>query len=129
MYFNLKHYLSRPLEHLQKYPVFLEAIHKETEHDNPDGDYLLEAIDAIKTLQSMAQLRTFQISMGKGAPGKWEWHDLVSAEVRQALSKDEMKRQSYSILRYLFEPPLTLPQHYLRAHQGRNGVRKGFGKH
>ncbi|KIY65698.1 Dbl domain-containing protein [Cylindrobasidium torrendii FP15055 ss-10] len=94
LYYNLKHYLSRPLEHLKKYPVFLEAIHTETEKGNPDGDYLQEAIDAIKRLQTAAQLRTFQLSMGRGPPGKWEWHDMVSTEVRTSMSKDEAKRQS-----------------------------------
>ncbi|KAF9466176.1 CNH domain-containing protein [Collybia nuda] len=91
---DLKHFLNRPSEHLQKYPVLLEAIHHETAVGNPDADYLLEAVEAIKNLQSVAQLRTFQSAMGKGTPGKWEWHDLVSAEIRQSLPKDEAKRQS-----------------------------------
>ncbi|KAJ6458147.1 Dbl-like domain-containing protein [Mycena vitilis] len=91
---DLKHFLNRPSEHLQKYPVLLEAIYHETAVGNPDADYLLEAIGAIKNLQSVAQLRTFQTAMGKGTPGKWEWHDLVSLEVRQSMRKDEAKRQS-----------------------------------
>lgn len=94
MRLDLKLFLNRPSEHLQKYPVLLEAIYNETAHGNPDGDFLLEAIDAIKNLQSVAQLRTFQSAMGRGAPGKWEWHDLVSNELRQSLTKDECKRQS-----------------------------------
>ncbi|KAF9026277.1 Dbl homology domain-containing protein [Hymenopellis radicata] len=94
IYLNLKHFLNRPSEHLQKYPVFLEAIYHETAHGNPDGDYLLQAIEAIKNLQSAAQLRTFQIAMGKGAPGKWEWHDMVSADLRKSLSKEDAKRQA-----------------------------------
>ncbi|KAJ7483152.1 CNH domain-containing protein [Mycena latifolia] len=91
---DLKHFLNRPSEHLQKYPVLLEAIYHETAVGNPDADYLLEAIGAIKNLQSVAQLRTFQTAMGKGNPGKWEWHDLVSAEIRQEMRKEEAKRQS-----------------------------------
>lgn len=67
----------------------------ETAVGNPDADFSKEAIDAIKNLQSVAQLRTFQSAMGKGAAGKWEWHDLVSEEVRKALPKEEAKRQSY----------------------------------
>jgi hypothetical protein len=85
--------LNRPSEHLQKYPVLLEAIFHETAVGNPDADYLLEAIGAIKNLQTVAQVRTFQLAMGKGAAGKWEWHDLVSPEVRKTLGKDEGKRQ------------------------------------
>ncbi|KAJ7308583.1 Dbl-like domain-containing protein [Mycena albidolilacea] len=91
---DLKHFLNRPSEHLQKYPVLLEAIYHETAVGNPDADYLLEAIGAIKNLQSVAQLRTFQTAMGKGMPGKWEWHDLVAADTRQAMRKEEAKRQS-----------------------------------
>ncbi|KAJ7623723.1 signal transducer [Roridomyces roridus] len=91
---DLKHFLNRPSEHLQKYPVLLEAIYHETVVGNPDADYLLEAIGSIKNLQSVAQLRTFQTAMGKGTPGKWEWHDLVSMEIRQEMRKEETKRQS-----------------------------------
>ncbi|KAJ7105112.1 Dbl-like domain-containing protein [Mycena crocata] len=91
---DLKHFLNRPSEHLQKYPVLLEAIYHETAVGNPDADYLLEAIGAIKNLQSVAQLRTFQTAMGKGTPGKWEWHDLVATDTRQEMRKEEAKRQA-----------------------------------
>ncbi|KAJ7173704.1 CNH domain-containing protein [Mycena filopes] len=94
MRLDLKHFLNRPAEHLQKYPVLLEAIFHETAEGNPDADYLMEAVGAIKNLQSVAQLRTFQTAMGKGTPGKWEWHDLVAPEVRKAMPKEEQKRQS-----------------------------------
>lgn len=91
---DLKHFLSRPSEHLQKYPIALEAIMKETTEGNPDAYYLAEAIEAIKNLQNVAQLRTFQTAMGKGPTGKWEWHDIVAKDVRESLSKAEAKRQS-----------------------------------
>ncbi|KAH9951090.1 Dbl-like domain-containing protein [Amylocystis lapponica] len=92
--FDLKHFLSRPSEHLQKYPVLLEAICNETTDGNPDADFLKEAIEAIKKLQTVAQLWTFQSSMGKGPSGKLEWFNLISDEVRAALPKKETKRQS-----------------------------------
>ncbi|KAF8628723.1 hypothetical protein AX17_005945 [Amanita inopinata Kibby_2008] len=91
---DLRHYLSRPAEHLQKYPVLLDAIVNETHKNNPDRDFLQEAIDAIKNLQQVAQLRTFQSAMGKGFTGKWEWNDLVSREMIKGLTKEEIKRQS-----------------------------------
>ncbi|KAF9565910.1 Dbl-like domain-containing protein [Agrocybe pediades] len=91
---DLKHFLNRPSEHLQKYPVLLEAVLRETAEGNPDSEFLLEAIDAIKNLQTVAQLRTFQAAMGKGTPGKWEWHDIVPEEIRKTFSKKEAKRQS-----------------------------------
>jgi len=91
---DLKHFLNRPSEHLQKYPVLLEAILMETAEGNPDASFLKEAIEAIKDLQTFAQLRTFQLAMGKGAAGKWEWHDLVSTELRKKMKKEEAKRQS-----------------------------------
>ncbi|KAG6816279.1 hypothetical protein H0H87_007316 [Tephrocybe sp. NHM501043] len=91
---DLKHFLNRPTEHLQKLPGGLEAILKVTEPENADYEALETAIEAIKNLQAVAQLATFQSAMGRGAPGKWEWHDLVSADVMQGLVKGEMKRQA-----------------------------------
>ena len=92
--FDLKHFLNRPSDHLQKYPVLLDAIFHETVEGNPDADYLVEAIQAIKNLQAVAQLRTFQTAMGKGPTGKWEWHDLVPPELIKSLKKKDMKRQA-----------------------------------
>jgi len=91
----LKHFLSRPAEHLQRYPIALEAILKETTEGNSDALYLAQAINAIRDLQNVAQLRTFQTAMGKGPTAKWEWHDIVSNDIREELSKAEAKRQSY----------------------------------
>lgn len=91
---DLKSFLTRPSEHLQKYPVLLEAIFNETAEGNPDADFLLEAIQAIRKLQTVSQLRTFQAAMGKGQLGKSEWYDLVPEEVRSTISKQEAKRQS-----------------------------------
>ncbi|EIW59849.1 Dbl domain-containing protein [Trametes versicolor FP-101664 SS1] len=91
---DLKHFLSRPSEHLQKYPVVLEAICNETTEGNPDIDFLKEAIDAIKKLQGVAQLWTWQSAMGKGPSGKLDWHNLVPEEVIASLSKQEIKRQN-----------------------------------
>lgn len=67
---------------------------KATTDGNPDAYYLAEAIQAIKSLQGVGQLRTFQTAMGKGPTSKWEWHDMVSKDVREGLSKSEAKRQS-----------------------------------
>lgn len=91
---DLKHFLSRPSEHLQKYPTTLEAICKETTDGNPDIEFLKEAIEAIKKLQTVAQLWTFQTAMNKGPSAKLEWYNLVPEEVRKAMPKKEAKRQS-----------------------------------
>ncbi|KAF9232409.1 CNH domain-containing protein [Melanogaster broomeanus] len=77
-----------------EYPLALEAIMRETTDGNPDAYYLAEAIEGIKNLQSVSQLRTFQTAMGKGPTSKWEWHDLVAKDVRDGLSKSEAKRQA-----------------------------------
>lgn len=71
----------------------LEAICNETTEGNPDIDFLKEAIDAIKKLQGVAQLWTWQSAMGKGPSGKLDWHNLVPEEVIAGLSKQEIKRQ------------------------------------
>ena len=91
---DLKTYLNRPSEHLQKYPVLLEAVFHETVVGNPDADFLLQAIEAMKGLQTAAQLRTFQSAMGRGPTGKWDWVDLVGQDVRKQIGKEEAKRQS-----------------------------------
>lgn len=91
---DLKHFLNRPSDHLQKYPVLLEAILEKTEEENPDTEFLKEAISTIKSLHSFAQLKTFQTAMGKGTPGKWEWHDVVSPELMKSMPKKEVKRQA-----------------------------------
>ena len=57
---DLKTYLNRPSEHLQKYPVLLEAVFHETVVGNPDADFLLQAIEAMKGLQTAAQLRRYE---------------------------------------------------------------------
>jgi hypothetical protein len=75
---------------------------KATTEGNPDAYYLAQAIESIRNLQNVAQLRTFQTAMGKGPTGKWEWHDIVANEVREGLSKAEAKRQSY-VCYLLFE--------------------------
>ena len=91
---DLKHFLTRPSEHLQKYPVLLEAIYKETSEGNPDAEFLLAATQAIRNLQTVSQLRTFQAAMCKGPTNKYEWYDLVPEEIRSTISKQEAKRQS-----------------------------------
>ena len=54
----------------------------------------MESVKAIRKLQAVAQLRSFQLAMGRGVTGKWEWHDLVTTEYRKSLTKDEAKRQA-----------------------------------
>ncbi|KAG6812340.1 hypothetical protein H0H92_003329 [Tricholoma furcatifolium] len=94
MRLDLRHFLNRPSEHLQKYPVLLQAICKATARGSADADFLVEAIAVIKNLQSVAQLRTFQSAMGRGITGKWGWQDLVTPDVRARLTSDEVRRQS-----------------------------------
>ena len=79
---------------MQKYPVLLEAILKETAESNPDVTYLQEAIDALKNLQDAAQLQTFQAAMGKGITARWEWQNLVSPGLRRTFTEEECRRQS-----------------------------------
>ncbi|KAF8677361.1 hypothetical protein RHS04_05906 [Rhizoctonia solani] len=91
---DLKHFMHRPQEHLTKYTTILETILHDTEKENADAEYLAEAMASIQNLHSVAQLRTFQSAMCRGNSAKLEWHNLVSAEVRDGMSKQEIKRQS-----------------------------------
>ncbi|KAI0272596.1 Dbl-like domain-containing protein [Gloeopeniophorella convolvens] len=91
---ELKVFLNRPAEHLQRYENALEAIAKETSEGNPDIDFLLEAVQAFKNLQQVCVLQTFQHAMGRGPTGKFEWHNLVGEDVRAGIVKHEQKRQN-----------------------------------
>ncbi|CAE6417885.1 unnamed protein product [Rhizoctonia solani] len=91
---DLKHFMHRPQEHLTKYTTILETILHDTEKENADAEYLSAAMASIQNLHSVAQLRTFQSAMCRGNSAKLEWHNLVSAEVRDGMSKQEVKRQS-----------------------------------
>lgn len=91
---DLKHWLNRPSEHLQKYPVVFDAIRAETAEGNPDVDFLKEATEAMRNLQSMAQLKTLQMAMGKGPTEKLEWYNLVPEEMRNGIPKQVAKRQA-----------------------------------
>ena len=90
---ELKVFLNRPSEHLQRYENVLEAIAKETSEGNPDGDFLSEAVQAFKNLQASCVLQTFQHAMCRGPTAKFEWHDLMSEDARAAIDKKEQKRQ------------------------------------
>lgn len=92
--FDLKHFLSRPSEHLQKYPVLLEAIMQETTDGNPDVEYLQEAVQAIRNLSTVATLWTFQNAMGKGPTSKLQWHEIIPKDYAKTIPKQESKRQS-----------------------------------
>ena len=90
---ELKVFLNRPSEHLQRYENVLEAIAKETAEGNPDVDYLNEAVQAFRSLQAACVLETFQLAMCRGPTAELEWHDLVSEDVRATISESEQKRQ------------------------------------
>lgn len=121
---TLKHFLDRPSEHLQKYPVLLEAIFNETAEGNPDGEFLMEAIGAIKNLRRVAQLQTFQSSMGK-PQGAWHWHKLVSPEVMESMTKSEKRRQALVPSLNGICLLLSSLQIYLRTNRDRDGLCQG----
>lgn len=57
-----KRYLGLPAAQLNKYPVLLEAIIKETPEDHPDHGFLVEAIRVIRNMSLTAQLKAWQHS-------------------------------------------------------------------
>jgi len=89
----LRHFITRPADHLKNYPVLLDAALKETDPENPDVDFLGEAAGAIRSLFTVAQLRTFQNAMGRGPTGKLEWHEIVGPDIAKEIPKKEQKRQ------------------------------------
>ncbi|KAG8961323.1 hypothetical protein FRC03_005538 [Tulasnella sp. 419] len=91
---DLKHFITRPADHLRNYPILLEAAAKETDPENPDLEFLKEAASAINALSTMSTVRTFQSSMGRGPFGKMEWHEFVGKEILNSVDKKEAKRQN-----------------------------------
>jgi hypothetical protein len=55
---------------------------------------LKEAIEAMRNLQGVAQLKTFQTAMGKRPAGKFQWHSLVPEDVRTGIPELVAKRQA-----------------------------------
>ena len=63
---DLKHLLNRPSEHLQKYPVLLQAIFRETAMGNPDADYLHGSHRSDHRPPSNGTIADFPICNGQG---------------------------------------------------------------
>lgn len=87
---DLRHWLNRPSEHLNMYLASFEAILEETAVWDHDVDSLKEAVEAVRNLQ----LKAFQTAMGKGQMEKFQWHNLVSEDVRSRTPKQVAKRQA-----------------------------------
>lgn len=90
---DIKYLVARPTDQLQRYPAVIEAVLNATEPDDPDHDFLAEALISIKSLSALSQLKIFHGSKGRGAAGKKQWYDLVPEEQRKTLPKKEQKRQ------------------------------------
>lgn len=78
---------------MQKYPATLEQILKSTSGDDPDYDFLNEALSSIQNISFIAQLKLFHASKGRGPNANLKWYDIVPATVRESMEKKEFKRQ------------------------------------
>lgn len=74
--------------------MLLEAIYQMTDRNNPDGDFLTEAIKALGKLDTLGRVCTFQETVTRGSAKKSEWSDLVTPAERQYFTNEEAKRQS-----------------------------------
>lgn len=90
---DIKYLVARPADQLQRYPAVIEAILNATDADDPDRDFLQEALSSIQSLSAISQLKVFHGSRGRGAAGKKQWFDLVPEDQRQDIPKKEQKRQ------------------------------------
>nr|XP_019015157.1 uncharacterized protein I206_01245 [Kwoniella pini CBS 10737]OCF53938.1 hypothetical protein I206_01245 [Kwoniella pini CBS 10737] len=90
---DVKYLITRPSTQLQRYPAVLEGILNATKQDDPDYDFLRQALVSIQSLSSLSQLKLFHASKGRGPAGKLQWYDLVSQEDRDKILKKEQKRQ------------------------------------
>ncbi|WWD17661.1 hypothetical protein CI109_102102 [Kwoniella shandongensis] len=90
---DIKYLITRPSTQLQRYPAVLEGILNATDHDDPDREFLYQALQSIQNISSLSQLKLFHASKGRGPAGKLQWYDLVPEEQRAAIEKKEQKRQ------------------------------------
>jgi hypothetical protein len=90
---DIKYLIARPSAQLQRYPAVLEAILNSTSQDDPDRDFLVEALSSIQSLSAISQLKLFHASKGRGPAGKMQWFDVVPEEQRKGMPKKEQKRQ------------------------------------
>jgi len=90
---DLRYLLKRPATYLQKYPTALEQILKSTSGDDPDYDFLNEALSSIQNISYIAQLKLWHASKGRGPNANLKWYDIVPATVRESMEKKEFKRQ------------------------------------
>lgn len=90
---DIKHLIARPSAQLRQYPAFLEGILNASTEDDPDRDFLFEAMSAVSNLSTISQLKIFHASGGRGQAGKLQWHDLVPESQRALIDKKEQKRQ------------------------------------
>lgn len=90
---DIRHLITRPSAQLQRYPALLEGILNVTESDDPDREFLSQALHSIQSISSLSQLKLFHASKGRGPASKLEWFDLVNEEERKTIPKKEQKRQ------------------------------------
>ena len=90
---ELRDWLNRPSEHLHRHPVGLEYLRSVTAAGDPEVTFLEKAAEAMRDIQGVAQVKTFQRAMGKGPMGRFEWHNLVPVDVRSQIPKQMVKRQ------------------------------------
>lgn len=106
---DIKYLITRPSTQLSRYPQLLEAILNETPPDNPDVEFLAEAIRSIRNLSLNAQLKLWQASSGRDEPtlpvdpagrrdpapsiGDKNWYQFVAPDDLDAMTDDEKKLQ------------------------------------
>jgi len=90
---DVKYLITRPSTQLQRYPAVLEALLNSTDQDDPDRDFLVEALSSIQNLSAISHLKLFHASKERGPAGKMQWFDLVPEEQRDLMEKSEQKRQ------------------------------------
>jgi len=74
--------------------VLLEAIYSNTDRNNPDGDFLTEAIKALGKLDTLTRVCSFQETAKREPAKRSEWSDLVTPAERQYFTSEQAKRQS-----------------------------------
>lgn len=90
---DVKVLIARPSAQLQRYPAIIEALLNKTHPQDPDHDFLVEALSSIQDLSAISQLKLFHASRGRGPASKLQWYDIVLEPKRALIEEKEQVRQ------------------------------------
>lgn len=91
---RLRYLLNTPANHLKEYPKALQDILTYTPPDDPDFDFLTEALTSIESIANLTALKLWHATLGRPPGGPLQWWKIVPQPVQAAMTKEEIQRQN-----------------------------------